>query len=349
MHQGEKVSEARLDALREEAAQTGQATGARIRPSGSPLPHSKAEKGYYGNPLLKQPVWTWQVPLYFFLGGVAGSSAGIAFVAHLLGKDPTLVRASLWLALLGAVVSSPLLIADLGRPSRFLNMLRVFKLQSPMSVGAWTLAVFSSAVGLAVVCEEIILRGYAFGGYTLPSYTADFLLPLRWIAESAGALTGLVLLSYTSVLLAVTAIPVWSENRRLLPVHFVASALGASAGILELLGFMNPATNGMALIAAVVETCAAVLIEIRGRPVDAPLREGKVGWLIRVAGALTGPLPLLLRIFFAHALGIRQVASICFILGALLSRYSWIEAGHVSSRDSKILFDLQRAGKTSAK
>ncbi len=253
-------------------------------------------------------------------------------MAHALGKDPVLVRAALWVALLGAVVSSPLLIADLGRPSRFLNMFRVFKFQSPMSVGAWTLAVFSSAVGLAAVCEEIILRGYG----------ADLLLPGQWIAEGIGAITGLVLLSYTSVLLAVTAIPVWSENRRLLPVHFVASALGASAGVLELLGFVNSATNGMVLVAAVVETSLAVWIELRGRAVDAPSREGRTGWLIRAAGSLTGPLPLVLRIFFAHAFGIRQVASVCFILGALLSRCSWIEAGHVSSRDSGILFDLQR-------
>ncbi len=98
----------------------------------------------------------------------------------------------------------------------------------------------------------------------------------------------------------------------------------------------------MVLVAAVVETSLAVWIELRRRAVDAPLREGRTGWLIRAAGSLTGPLPLVLRIFFAHAFGIRQVASVCFILGALLSRYSWIEAGHVSSRDSRILFDLQR-------
>jgi formate-dependent nitrite reductase membrane component NrfD len=328
----EKATEARLDALRDEAARTGQVTATGITPSGSPLPRSGAEKGYYGNPLLKPPVWTWQVPLYFFAGGVAGAAASIAFVAHALGRDSSLVRAALWVALLGAVASSPLLIADLGRPSRFLNMLRVFKIQSPMSVGAWTLAFFSSAVALAVVCQEIVLRGYS----------GDLLLALRWVAEAAGALAGLVLLSYTSVLLAVTAIPVWSENRRLLPLHFVASALGASAGVLELLGFLNPATNGMAFVAAAVETCLAVSIEMRGRAVDAPLREGSVGWLIRVAGTLTGPLPLLLRIFFAHAFGVRRAASVCFILGALLSRYAWIAAGHVSSRDSKTLFDLQR-------
>jgi len=119
-------------------------------------------------------------------------------------------------------------------------------------------------------------------------------------------------------------------------------AEGTSAGVLELLGFLNPATNGMALVAAGVETCLAVSIEMRGRAVDAPLREGKVGWLIRVAGTLTGPLPFLLRIFLGHAFAVRRVAGVCFILGALLSRYAWIAAGRISSHDSKILFDIQR-------
>ena len=333
-----RASETRLDALREEAARTGKVTGAGITPSGSPLPKPGAESGYYGNPLLKPPVWTWQVPLYFFLGGLAGGAANIAFIAQALGKDPALVRAALWVALLAAAASSPLLIADLGRPSRFLNMLRVFKLQSPMSVGAWTLAAFSSAVGVAVVCNEIIWLGFP----ALQGYPTDLLIVARWIAEAAGALTGLVLLSYTSVLLGVSAIPVWYENRRLLPLHFVASALGAAAGVLELLGFMSPATNAMALVAAAVETCLAVSIEMRGRAVDAPLREGTTGWMIRAAGTLTGPVALVLRIFFAHAFAARLSASICFIVGALLSRYAWIAAGRVSVRDVKTLFDLQR-------
>jgi hypothetical protein len=191
---------------------------------------------------------------------------------------------------------------------------------------------FSTAAGLAVVCQEIVLRGYGNGLF----------VAVGWIAEATGALFGLVLLSYTGVLLGVSAIPVWSENRRLLPLHFAASALGASAGILELLGFLNPATYRLAFVAAAVETCLAVFIEIRGRSVDVPLREGRIGWLIRVAGTLTGPLPLLLRIFFVHAFGIRRLASICFIAGALLSRYAWIAAGHLSSRDTKTLFDIQR-------
>lgn len=335
---GEKIkaSEERLDALREEALRTGAVTGARVTPAGSPFPQIAAETGYYGNPVLKKPVWKWQVPVYFLAGGVAGASAAIAFVAHLLGRDLALVRAALWIALGGAIISPPLLIFDLGRPSRFWNMLRVFKLQSPMSVGAWTLMAFSFAVGTAVACEEIVLHGYS----------SSLLFGVGWAGEAGAMLTGLVLLSYTSVLLGATAIPVWSENRRVLPVHFVASALGASAGILELAGFLIPATNGMSLVAAGVETCVAVYISLRGRAVDAPLRTGRVVWMIRVAVGLTGPAPLLLRIFFAHWPPARPIASVCFILGALLSRYGWMAAGHASSRDSKTLFELQRKGST---
>jgi Polysulphide reductase, NrfD len=327
-----KMDEARLNALREEAGRGGCGTGGSIELSGTPFPRFDAEKGYYGNPVLKPPVWSWQVPLYFFAGGVAGASAGIAFVACVLDSDPPLVRAALWVALLGALVSGPLLIADLGRPSRFLNMLRIFKLRSPMSVGAWTLAVFSSALFLAVVCQEILSRGYA----------SPLINALRWVGESIGMATGLVLLSYTSVLLAATVIPVWSENRRLLPLHFVASSLGTSAGILELAGFLNRATNRMALVACIVETCVGVSIEMRRRAVDKPLRDGRTGLALRIAETLSGPLPLILRIFLGQSLGVRRAASVLFILGAIASRYVWIAAGRESSRDAGVLFASQR-------
>ena len=100
---------------------------------------------YHGFPLLKKPVWTWEIPAYFFVGGTAGAAALIGAVAHRTGGSDALVRDARWIAAAGAALSPPLLIADLGRPERFLNMLRVFKVQSPMSVGAWTLVAFSSA------------------------------------------------------------------------------------------------------------------------------------------------------------------------------------------------------------
>src|SRR5215471_11591623 len=168
-----RISEEQLDALREEAARTGKVQDHGIVPVASPFPKPASAASYHGNPVLKPPTWTWQVPLYFFVGGTAGMSAVIALVAHLLSKDAALVRTALWVAFAGALLSPPLLIADLGRRARFLNMLRVFKLQSAMSVGAWTLVVFSSAAGLAFICHEATLAGYGNG----------FLLLLEWLAQ----------------------------------------------------------------------------------------------------------------------------------------------------------------------
>lgn len=335
MHQN-RTSEARLDALREEAARTGRVQAAGVVPIDSVLPRPSAAKDYNGQPVLKPPTWTWQVPLYFFAGGIAGASAVIGLIAHLLGRNPALVRGALWLGLAGALASPPLLIADLGKPSRFLNMLRVFKWRSPMSVGAWTLAIFSSAVFVAVVCGE------------LSRVAANELVSaVGWAAQAGAAATGLVLLSYTSVLLGVSAIPVWSENRTLLPPHFVASALGAAAAALELVGLFSPATQMMAIAAAVVETIIGIVIEFRGRRVDEPLRHGKVGLAIRVGGVLAGPVALLLRIFFGRVLLIRRLAGVSFIVGALIIRFAWIAAGRVSARDPQALFQIQRPAQPS--
>lgn len=332
-----KVSEDRLDTLRDEAARNGKVQGAGATPAASPFPASAQSVGYHNLPLLKAPTWTWQVPLYFFAGGVAGTSAVIALVAHIAG-NASLVRSALWIAFVGVLVSPPLLIADLGKPMRFLNMMRVFKLRSVMSVGAWTLAAFSSALGLAVVCHELVLADYGYSS----------LLLLEWLAEIFAAFTGLILASYTSVLLGVTAIPVWSENRRLIPSVFLAGGVGSASGILELLGFLVPATQFIGIFASSVETVIASSIELRGRYVDRPMRDGPVGRLARFGDLLVGPVSLLLRIFWGHSADVRYVAALCFISGALITRYAWIAAGRVSSRDPQALFQIQRRKRSAA-
>jgi formate-dependent nitrite reductase membrane component NrfD len=148
-----RATEERLQEIRrlaaENSAMPGTAQNAQI----------KGHESYYGLPALKPPVWTWEVPLYFFVGGIAGVSSCIAFIADLFRADPALVRLALWIGLAGAAICPVLLIADLGRPSRFLNMLRVFKLRSPMSMGVWILVAFSGAAFLAVLANELVLRG----------------------------------------------------------------------------------------------------------------------------------------------------------------------------------------------
>src|SRR5881275_1799934 len=151
----DESSERRLIEIRREAKSTGKVAAEGVRPGGAPFPMASPETGYYGLPLLKQPSWTWEIPLYFFVGGAAGAAAVVGAIADYTGADRRLVRDARWIAAAGAIISPALLIADLGRPSRFLNMLRVFKLQSPMSVGAWTLTAFSSAAAAAAFVDAI--------------------------------------------------------------------------------------------------------------------------------------------------------------------------------------------------
>jgi MFS family permease len=138
-----------------------------------------------------------------------------------------------------------------------------------------------------------------------------------------------------------TAIPVWSQNREILPPPFLTSGLGSSSGILELLGFMVPATQILGFVASGLETFLGIFLEVRERPVDAPLQRGKSGWTLRIAGFVEGPASLLLRLFLAGSHRGRYAAAICFLAGALLNRYGWIWAGRASAQDPHALFQLQ--------
>jgi formate-dependent nitrite reductase membrane component NrfD len=259
---------------------------------------------YYDLPLLKKPVWTWEVPAYFFVGGAAGAAAVVGVAAQLGGGQDKLVRDARWIAAIGAAVSGPLLVSDLGRPERFLNMLRVFKPQSPMSVGAWTLAVFSGASAAAVL---------------VPNRT------LRNVAAAVSAATGAVMCTYTGVLIGATAIPEWKKNVKLLPVLFGASALGSAVSLLELRGNRSAALNSLGIGAAAFETVA-------------PEAKTAKKMISRVAGALSGPIPFLLRL-----LGARKLAAASTLAGSLATRIAWIEAGKASASDIGVALDPERA------
>jgi hypothetical protein len=126
------------------------------------------------------------------------------------------------------------------------------------------------------------------------------------------------------------------------PFGEAVGGLGSAAAVLELLGFLVPATQVIGIVAATAEIVLAIIIELRGRYVDRPLREGSVGWLTRAGAFLAGPISLLLRFFGGHSPGLRYLAALCFVAGALITRYAWIAAGRVSSRDPQALFQIQR-------
>lgn len=321
-HTPSSGKERRLRELRRQAEIGGPLRDEGIAPAGSPLPVAvDRAKGYYGQPLLKAPVWTWEVPAYFFVGGAAGAAAAVGAAAHLAGANPALVRDARWIAAMGAMASPPLLISDLGRPERFLNMLRVFKIRSPMSVGAWTLAAFSTAAGAAAFADAVDRR---YGG----------LVPVRVLgnaAEALAAATGLVLSTYTGVLIGATAIPVWSRHVTLLPIHFGMSGLATAVSMLELLGHRDRALHRLAIGAAAIETLIGVALESRHDPAIDPLRAGRSGAITRAGGVLSGPLPLALRLLAPRSSAMRTAAALSTLAGSLLTRIGWMDAGRESA------------------
>ena len=324
--------EQRLDEIRQEAEKRGQLQVIGARPQDAPFPQASPQSGYYGIPLLKQPPWTWEIPLYFFVGGAAGAAAVIGAIADYTGADSELVRHARWIAAAGSVISPALLIADLGRPERFLAMLRVFKPQSPMSVGVWTLLGFSTGAAAT-----------AFAGFLSDRYGPS--LPVR-VLENAGQAAslafGLPFSNYTGVLIGATAIPVWNRNAGDLPLHFEASAIGAAVGILELMGHRKSrALQALGLGAALFESFEGLRIESRSHSYLDPLKHGGSGWVTRAGGVLSGPVPALLRVasLFGgkqRSSSLRRWAACSAIAGSLLTRFGWISAGHESARDWKL-------------
>ena len=283
-------------------------------------------RSYYGKPVIAKPVWTPEIPVYFFTGGLGGAGAGLALAADLAGND-VLSRRSWLVALAGLGVSPMLLISDLGRPERFLNMLRVFKVTSPMSVGSWALTGAGLSTGVAAASKLLGL---------LPRAS-------RPAAVAAGVL-GMPVCTYTATLISNTAVPVWHEARNQLPFVFAggaAASAGAAAAMITPPRHAAPARR-LAVGAVAVEMAAVSLMHKRLGALDEPYRQqGPAAKYSKVARSLSlaGAAAIL-------AGGGRRAATVAggasILGGALAERWSIFKAGFASAKDPKYTVAPQR-------
>jgi hypothetical protein len=303
------------------------------RRRGEPTVVPEAEFGsYYGRPIIKPATWSARdIAGYLVLGGLAGGSSLLAAGAELTGR-PALARSAKVGALGAITLSTAALVNDLGRPSRFANMLRVFKPSSPMSMGSWILAAYGPAAGIAAVADATGLAGRH--------------VPIRLIGRAATGWAGLLggaLATYTSVLIADTAVPAWHEARRELPFVFVGSSACAAAGLALVAAPVHETApaRASALFGAVLELSADLLMERRLGEQGEVYRTGKASRLIRasriltVAGAAGAALSGRSRVAAAVAGGALLAGSTC-------TRLAIFEAGRVSALDPHYTVALQR-------
>jgi hypothetical protein len=277
---------------------------------------------YYGRPILKAPVWTWEIPAYFFFGGMAGAAAPFALLSELRG-DQALARRAWLVALAGVGASPPLLISDLGRPERFHHMLRVLKPTSPMSIGSWVLGASSTAIGLATARS-------LFGWF-----------PRLGRAAGATAVLGPALSTYTAVLVADTAIPAWHEAHRELPFVFAAGSAMSAGSAVALAGGGAPARR-LALVGAAGELAAMTAMERRLGALGEPYREGTAGRFARAAKALTAAGGIVMAASGRRRAGAAAGGAL-MLAGAMATRWSVYKAGFQSAADPKYVVGLQRA------
>jgi formate-dependent nitrite reductase membrane component NrfD len=281
---------------------------------------------YHGQPVLKEPVWSWEIPCYFFTGGLAGASAGLAYLCELRGDEAAGRRA--WTVAIAGISASPLLlISDLGRPARFLGMLRMMKVTSPMSIGSWILTVSGTSTALAAAHARLGL----FPG-------------LARIARPVAALAGLPLSSYTAALVTNTAVPVWHEARATLPFVFVAGA-GLSAGAALVL--LTPVEDAriarrVAVAGTVGELALTELMQRRlGRPAQAYKSGAPRAFDLAARGAVAVGGGLLVT-RGRRSRPAAAAAGALLLAGALCARWSIFTAGFASARDPAVVIGPQR-------
>jgi hypothetical protein len=186
-------------------------------------------------------------------------------------------------------------------------------------MGAWALVTFSG-IGTGAVAADLLDQGK--------------------IARALGALNALVggyLGSYTGVLLASTAVPVWARSRLFLGPIFVctATATGAATVRLACRGADDSTRRALGHVQAVAMAMELTLSEINERRLGShAVHSGKMKWAKRLVQAglaaqatrRLGPLPSLL-----------------YLTAGLLFRYAWVEAGPPSARDDVSVAEMSRS------
>jgi formate-dependent nitrite reductase membrane component NrfD len=309
-----------------------------------------AKAGYYDIPVIHGPHWKWLITGYFYFGGVSGASAAVGGFSRLFGgaSGAELARIATYVSFVSLLPCPVLLILDLGRPGRFLHMLRVFRTSSPMSIGSWGLTAFGLISAVATGLQLLDDRSSRGGDRRAARRPAGDVLALF------GALSGLFVAGYTGVLLAATAVPIWSKRPALLGPLFLSSAMTSGAAAISAVAAGLEREEGGALarlrtletLSTVAEESLLVMWIIALGPTAKPITEGRLGAVVR-HGAVGGGMviPLAISALLHHLpRRMRRPATLASagltLAGVFAVRSAVVLGGRLSADDPQATFEL---------
>jgi formate-dependent nitrite reductase membrane component NrfD len=324
--------------------ETTQRQNGKVETSHHPEADSRrGDKNYYGIPPIKHAHWTWQIPVYFWIGGIGAGVHLFSTVAQLLGhEDRALIRTSRYTVLLTMILSPILLIWDLGRPERFYNMLRIVKLRSPMSTQSWSLFLFGSFAGL-IAARQAAEDGLL--GRGVVSRLAMNLIPARLLSALALPF-GLFVGFNTGNLISATSVPLWARNWMLMAPTFLTSGLSTALSLLSLILHLGHTGNKKTLRALRRAEKATLVLEgalfaaslARMSRWSKPLFSRKVAPLFVGGGILAGIVAPMALLFGRETRSKSLLASTLVLLGGLAFRFAMILGGRISADDPEAYF-----------
>ena len=201
-----------------------------------PLPEQGGQSGYAHMTVTKVPGWHGIIAWDALLNGLATGLFLAAAVSELAAPTVFMrvAKVAYPIALVLLLVDLGLLVLDLGDPLRFHHMLRVFKPGSPMSVGTWSLTIFSLPLTAAAGLSVLAMLGWDFEW-------------ARILAVIAGLVPGFASAAYKGVLLSTNAQPGW-KDARWLGGYLTNSALVMGCGEFLVLSALMGQTQAVAIL-----------------------------------------------------------------------------------------------------
>ncbi len=335
------MADATQESLRDRNGQVEERVETSHHPRTDP---ERDDRWYYGIPPLKPAHWTWEIYVYFWIGGIGAGAHLASVIGQLLGwKDKAFFRTSRYTVLVSMIVSPVLLILDLGRPERFLNMLRILKLRSPMSLGSWALFVFGNLGGL-IAAAQAARDGLLLGRNPL-SRSLIRVIPDRALSVLALPFA-LFVGAYGGVLIAATSIPMWARNWLLMGPTFMASAISTGLSWISFILHLGKwgerrtleALQRAERIVLFLEAGLMAASLIRMGRWGKPLRTKKLAPLFFGGTILGGILTPLALLSGKETRSKGLLSSLLVLLGGLAFRYVMVDAGRMSARDPEAYF-----------